>query len=122
MSFLPPSFPSLSTHSLTPHPRHSDKTQERTLHIALPYLLGIVGFIIAIATQNTAARYVSLFLMAQSYAGYVCALAWIPNTIPRPPSKRAVALALINAVTQLGNISGSYMFPDPWGEWGLWLD
>ena len=58
--------------------------------------------------------------MAQSYAGYVCALAWIPNTIPRPPSKRAVALALINAVTQLGNISGSYMFPDPWGEWGLW--
>ncbi|KAL1762690.1 major facilitator superfamily domain-containing protein [Schizophyllum commune] len=95
--------------------RHSDKTQERTLHIALPYLLGIVGFIIAIATQNTAARYVSLFLMAQSYAGYVCALAWIPNTIPRPPSKRAVALALINAVTQLGNISGSYMFPDPWG-------
>ena len=29
----------------------------------------IVGFIIAIATSNTAARYVSLFLMACGYAG-----------------------------------------------------
>ena len=47
------------------------------------------------------------FLMAQSYAGFVCQYAWISNSFPRPPSKRAVALALINAFSQLGNIGGS---------------
>lgn len=77
--------------------------------------------------MNTAARYVSLsvfalrffcllsytpcsFLMAQCYAGFVVMYAWISNTFPRPPSKRAVALALINAFSQLGNVAGSYAF------------
>lgn len=46
------------------------------------------------------------FLMAQMYAGFVCLYAWMSNTFPRPPSKRAVALALINAFSQLGNVSG----------------
>ena len=45
--------------------------------------------------------------MAQSYAGFIIFLAWISNTITRPPSKRAVALAFINSFAQLGNISGS---------------
>ncbi|KAG6814214.1 hypothetical protein H0H92_000891 [Tricholoma furcatifolium] len=86
---------------------HSDKVGERFYHIVASYGLGIVGFIIAISTMNTAARYVSLFLMAQSYAGFIVHYAWISNTFPRPPSKRAVALALINAFSQLGNIAGS---------------
>ena len=72
--------------------------------------------------MNTAARYISLyvsvafplfvltlvsFLMAQSYSGFIVFLAWISNSIPTPHSKRAVALAFINAFSQLGNISGS---------------
>ena len=40
--------------------RHSDKTGERFWHIVLPVVGGIVGFVIAISTMNTAARYVSL--------------------------------------------------------------
>ncbi|CAL1701093.1 unnamed protein product [Somion occarium] len=95
--------------------RHSDKTGERFYHITISYAVGIVGFIIAICTMNTAARYVSLFLMAQSYAGFVVMYAWISNTFPRPPSKRAVALALVNAFSQLGNVAGSYVWPTPWG-------
>ncbi|KAF9075884.1 MFS general substrate transporter [Rhodocollybia butyracea] len=95
--------------------RHSDHTKERFWHIASSFALGIVGFIIAIATLNTAARYVSLFLMAQSYAGFVVVYAWISNSFPRPPSKRAVALAFMNAFSQLGNIAGSYIFPTMWG-------
>ena len=47
------------------------------------------------------------FLMAQSYAGFVVFYAWMSNSFPRPPSKRAVALALINAFSQLGNVAGS---------------
>ncbi|KAJ4482724.1 sugar transporter [Lentinula lateritia] len=95
--------------------RHSDQTKERFWHVASSFGLGIVGFIIAIGTMNTAARYVSLFLMAQSYAGFVVVYAWISNSFPRPPSKRAVALALMNAFSQLGNVAGSYVFPTMWG-------
>ncbi|KAH9927209.1 MFS general substrate transporter [Epithele typhae] len=95
--------------------RHSDYAGERFWHITAPLVVGIVGFVIAISTMNLAARYISLFLMAQSYAGFIIFLAWVSNTIVRPPSKRAVALALINAFSQLGNVAGSYVWPKTWG-------
>ncbi|EAU84746.2 sugar transporter [Coprinopsis cinerea okayama7 len=95
--------------------RHSDRVQERFYHAVGSFGVGIIGFIIAVSTMNTAARYISLFLMAQSYAGFVVLYAWISNSFPRPPSKRAVALALINAFSQLGNIAGSYVWPSAWG-------
>lgn len=95
--------------------RHSDKVGDRFWHIAIPLLFGIVGCVIAMATMNTAARYISLFLMAQSYAAFITFLAWVSNSLPRPPSKRAVALALINAFSQLGNVAGSYVWPTAWG-------
>ncbi|PPR06575.1 hypothetical protein CVT24_001756 [Panaeolus cyanescens] len=95
--------------------RHSDKTGERFYHAVFSLSIGILGFVIAISTMNTAARYISLFLMAQSYAGYVVIITWMSGSFPRPPSKRAVALALINAFSQLGNVSGSYVWPSAWG-------
>ncbi|KAJ7368255.1 MFS general substrate transporter [Mycena albidolilacea] len=95
--------------------RHSDKVGERCFHMISSFALGILGFVIAISTMNTAARYISLFLMAQSYAGFVVMYAWISSSFPRPPSKRAVALALVNAFSQLGNIAGSYVWPSNWG-------
>lgn len=95
--------------------RHSDKTGERYFHIVIPILVMIVGFIIAIATSNTAARYVSLFLMACGYAGFVVFYAWISGTFPRPPMRRGIAIAYINAFSQLGNIAGSYVYPSRWG-------
>lgn len=45
--------------------------------------------------------------MAQSYAGMSVTFGWLSNTFPSPPAKRAVALAFINSVSQLGNVSGS---------------
>lgn len=53
--------------------------------------------------------------MAQAYAGLIVLLSWVSNSIPRPPAKRAVALAFINAFSQLGNIAGSYVWPKTWG-------
>jgi hypothetical protein len=98
---------------------------ERFFHIIIPLFIGIIGFIIAISTMKLAARYVALyvvpsyhlgghltsisFLMAQSYAGFVCLITWTSNTFARPPSKRAVALAFVNAISQLGNIAGSWV-------------
>ncbi|KZO91347.1 MFS general substrate transporter [Calocera viscosa TUFC12733] len=95
--------------------QHADRSGERAIHICWPFVVGIIGFIIALSSMNTAARYVSFFLMAQSYAGFIVCYAWLSNTLPRPPSKRAVSLALINAFSQLGNVAGSYVFPAGWG-------
>jgi MFS family permease len=90
----------------------SDRTQEKFWHIVGPIIMGIVGFVISMSTLNIAARYVALFLQAGSYAGFIVFYSWISSSFPRPPAKRAVAIALINAFSQLGNIAGSYV-------WGL---
>ncbi|KAG1744349.1 MFS general substrate transporter [Suillus occidentalis] len=95
--------------------RHSDRTQERFYHMSASNVVAIIGFIISMCTMNTAARYLSLFLVAQTYAGIMLLVAWISTSFPRPPSKRAVCFSLINALQQLGSIAGSYVWPLNWG-------
>ncbi|KAK2125559.1 pantothenate transporter liz1 [Fusarium oxysporum II5] len=92
---------------------HSDRRQERFWHILWPMGMGITGFVISMSTENIAARYVALHLQAGSYAGFFLMYSWISSTFPRPPAKRAVALALINAFSQLGNVAGSYVWNLP---------
>jgi MFS family permease len=94
---------------------HADHTQERFWHIVGPIIGGLVGFVISMSTLNTAARYVALFLQASSYAGFIVFYSWISSSFPRPPAKRAVAIAMINAFSQIGNIIGSYV-------WGMTAD
>lgn len=89
---------------------HADKTQERFWHIVGPIIGGLVGFVISMSTSNVAARYVALFLQASAYAGFIVFYSWISSSFPRPPAKRAVAIAMINAFSQLGNIAGSYVW------------
>ncbi|KAF2708928.1 MFS general substrate transporter [Pleomassaria siparia CBS 279.74] len=92
---------------------HADRTEERFWHIVGPILFGVVGFVISMSTLNVAARYVGLFLQASSYAGFIVFYSWISSSFPRPPAKRAVAIAMINAFSQLGNIAGSYVWNLP---------
>ncbi|KAJ7283698.1 MFS general substrate transporter [Mycena rebaudengoi] len=94
--------------------RHSDRAGERFWHIVMPLLVGILGFLLAMSTMNIVVRYISLFLMAQSYAGFIVFLSFASGTIPEA-SKRSVALALINTVSSLGNVAGSYIWPSSWG-------
>ncbi|KAF2680311.1 MFS general substrate transporter [Lentithecium fluviatile CBS 122367] len=89
---------------------HADRVQERFWHIVGPIIGGLVGFIISMSTENVAARYVALFLQASAYAGFITFYSWISSSFPRPPAKRAVAIAMINAFSQLGNIAGSYVW------------
>ncbi|KAH6850582.1 general substrate transporter [Chaetomium sp. MPI-CAGE-AT-0009] len=89
---------------------HSDRTQDKFWHIVGPIFLGLIGFIISMSTSNIAARYVALFLQASSYAGFIVFYSWISSSFPRPPAKRAVAIAMINAFSQLGNVAGSYVW------------
>ncbi|KAK4542676.1 hypothetical protein LTR36_006248 [Oleoguttula mirabilis] len=90
---------------------HADKTGERFLHVSIPLLFAVFAFILAAATTTTAPRYVAMMLMVPGiYTSFVIVLAWISNTIPRPPAKRAAALALINAVSNGSSIYASYMY------------
>lgn len=90
---------------------HADRTGERYFHITLPLYVAVVAFIIAATTTSLAPRYLSMMLMVPGvYTGYVVALAWISNTLPRPPAKRAAALAAINAVSNTSSIYASYMY------------
>jgi hypothetical protein len=89
---------------------HADRTGEKFWHIVGPICAGLVGFIISMSTLNTAGRYVALFLQTSSYAGFIAFYSWISSSFPRPPAKRAVALAFINAFSQLGNVAGSYVW------------
>ncbi|KAF2396352.1 pantothenate transporter liz1 [Trichodelitschia bisporula] len=90
---------------------HADRTGERYFHVVIPLCVGMVAFILAAATTATAPRYLAMMLMVPGvYTGYVVVLAWISNTMPRPPAKRAAALALINAVSNASSIWASYMY------------
>lgn len=43
-------------------------------------------------------------------SSFIVFYSWISSSFPRPPAKRAVALAAINAFSQFGNIAGSYVW------------
>ena len=91
---------------------HADRTGERYFHLTLPLYVAMFAFILGAATTSLAPRYVSMMLMVPGvYTGYVVNLAWVSNTLPRPPAKRAAALAAINAVSNTSSIYASYMYP-----------
>lgn len=90
---------------------HADRTGERYFHVAGPLVISIVAFILACATTTLGPRYLAMMLMPGSfYASFVVAFAWVSNCIPRPPAKRAAALAAINAVSNATSIYASYMY------------
>lgn len=95
-----------------------DKTGERFFHIAIPLCFAVAGFILAAATTSTAPRYVAMMIMVPGvYSGYVVSLAWISNSVPRPPAKRAATLAFVNAISNTSSIYASYMYPPSAGKW-----
>ncbi|KIM96487.1 hypothetical protein OIDMADRAFT_33131 [Oidiodendron maius Zn] len=95
---------------------HADRTGERFLHITLPPIIAIVSFIIAVTTTGFGPRYFAMCIMVASiYCGYVVTLGWISNVIPRPPAKRAAALAGINALSNVCQIYSPFLYPTSGG-------
>ena len=83
---------------------HADKTGERYFHITLPLYFAVIAYIIAATTTTIGPRYFAMMLMPASvYSGYVVALGWISNTLPRPPAKvtsisaHAEAILILNS-------------------------
>ena len=56
------------------------------------------------------------FLMIQPYAAIMVFWVWVCSTFPHSPSKRAVAIAIINMSNALGNVASSYIWPRAWGK------
>ncbi|KAJ8079919.1 hypothetical protein PM082_016744 [Marasmius tenuissimus] len=94
---------------------HADRTGERFFHIAGWWWGVMLGFIIALSTMNTAARYISMFFMAWGYVSYTVLLVWCSNIFPRPPAKRAAAIGIVNGTGNLGNLIGAFAWKAEWG-------
>ena len=94
---------------------HSDRKSERWLHVVWPQVFSGIGFIISAVTLNTAARYISTFMMMSIYGSFGCILSWVSTSLPRPSSKRAVAYAVVNAGSNFASIYASYFYPSSQG-------
>ncbi|KAF7314779.1 Tartrate transporter [Mycena kentingensis (nom. inval.)] len=94
---------------------HADKTGERYFHLAGWWWAVMLGYIIALASFVTGARYFAMFLMATGYAAFPLTAVWVANVIPRPPAKRAAAIGIVNGIGNLGNLMGSYTWKAQWG-------
>lgn len=51
-------------------------------------------------------------ILINTQSSFIVFYSWISSSFPRPPAKRAVAIAMINAFSQIGNIAGSYVWFD----------
>ncbi|KLU90229.1 nicotinamide mononucleotide permease [Magnaporthiopsis poae ATCC 64411] len=90
---------------------HSDRTQERFWHIVAPLFVTLAANVIAVSTLSTGARYTAMMLLPASlYSSTVVTLSWITGTLAQPASKRASAIALINALCNTPNIWASYLY------------
>ncbi|KAK6084682.1 pantothenate transporter liz1 [Seiridium cupressi] len=96
---------------------HADKTGERFWHYTIPAVICIIGYIISMTTTTTAPRYFAMFMMTTGYTCGFIMLAWISNTIVRPASKKAAAIAIVNAMGNIGSIPGSYIWPSKYGPY-----
>ncbi|KAI5963899.1 hypothetical protein KGF57_001175 [Candida theae] len=92
--------------------RHADKTGERTYHVLVPLICATVSFIIPVATTNFGARYFSYCIMIPGIIGaYVVIITWMPNSVPRPPAKRAVSIALMIGLSNSPYTWTAFLYP-----------
>lgn len=90
----------------------SDRRRERGYHICIPQAVACVGFIISAATLNNAARYVAAFLyICGCFSSNAMVFSWASATLNQTPEKRAAATAIINVISQFGNIYSPFFFP-----------
>jgi hypothetical protein len=90
----------------------SDRRRERGLHISVPQGVACVGFVVTLATTNNAARYAVAFLyICGCFSSNAMVFSWASSTLGQTLEKRACATAIINLLSQLGNIWSPSFFP-----------
>ncbi|ORY58890.1 allantoate permease [Pseudomassariella vexata] len=90
----------------------ASRYKERCLHIVIPMCVTIVGNVMVITVTARGPRFFAMFLMAMgAQCCFMVVLTWISNTFPRPLSKRAAIIAIVNLIGNASNIYGSYLYP-----------
>jgi len=92
------------------HSLMADRMGKRFWFFVYPIPITLVGFVIFMTCDSFGPRYFSLFLMIFVFAMNGTIYAWISNAIPRPPAKRAAALAFINSVGNAASIWTPYTY------------
>lgn len=54
------------------------------------------------------------YLILYTFLGGILLLGWVSTSIPRPPVKRAAAIAIVNGFGNIGQIPASYLWPTKW--------
>ncbi|KAF9883460.1 hypothetical protein FE257_003458 [Aspergillus nanangensis] len=89
----------------------SDRQNERGYHISGSMSVAIVGFVISVSSLNVPARYFASFLyISGCFAANSMVFSWAASAVSQTPEKRACATAIINLVSQFGNIWSPYFF------------
>jgi len=90
---------------------HSDKTDERGYHYAVPMLVGIGGYVICLATTAAPAQYAASFMyIGGMFTAYPLLLSWIAITLSKTPEKKAASIAVVSVLGQIGNTVSPYFF------------
>ena len=98
------------------HSIMSDKVGNHFWFYVYPIPITIIGFIVFMTTHHFGSQYFSFFLMIFVFAQNGTQYAWISNAIPRPPAKRAAALAFINSFGNAASIWTPYTYYDGQGK------
>jgi MFS family permease len=90
----------------------ADRCGERRWHISGALLIGFVGALVCAVVQTPVVRYVMLcFVAAGIWSALPLILAWASKTMDFPAEKRAICIAMINAVGNLSSVYGSQIWP-----------
>lgn len=91
----------------------ADRHGERRWHITSALSLGCICAMVCAIVQTPVVRYVMLCFVASGiWSALPLILAWASKTIDLPAEKRAIAIAMINAVGNLSSVYGSQIWPD----------
>ncbi|KAJ6070524.1 hypothetical protein N7467_011843 [Penicillium canescens] len=91
---------------------NADRSGERYFHFTIPLWVSIAGFIISASTTQFGPRYFAFMIMLPGvYTAFIIGITWVANTIPRPSSKKAAALAFANAIGNCSSIYSPYLYP-----------
>ncbi|KAJ1975140.1 hypothetical protein H4R34_004448 [Dimargaris verticillata] len=89
---------------------HSNRTQERGWHVAIPTLLAGLGFLLIGVIQNKVAQYLMVVLLTPgTFLGLTINVAWMMNNLVGK-TKKALSSALLLSIGNLGGVIAGQMY------------
>ncbi|KAK0385596.1 hypothetical protein NLU13_6773 [Sarocladium strictum] len=89
----------------------SDHIQRRAICLIHSPVLVIVGYAIALGTDNKAAGFAAMFLVgAGVYSFNTVLVTWVSNNI-QPDSKRSIAIAMVISIANASGLAASQIYP-----------